>query len=153
MKQGRRNGSIRRRTAAWLAWSLAALTVVLVCCEVAFAILYRASLDELPFLVGVVVSALVGAVVASRRPRNPIGWFFILSSLSFAIATGSGTPSTASSSPPTRCRWLMQWPGRIVGCGCRGLLWFSSSYRFIFRTGAFSRQDGVPSCGWLSSSP
>jgi hypothetical protein len=75
------------RAAAWLAWSLAALTVVLVCCEVAFAILYREALLELPFLVGVVANALVGAVVASRRPRNPIGWFFILSAASIAIAT------------------------------------------------------------------
>ena len=59
----------------------------MVCWELAFFILYRESLDELPFLVGVVVSALVGAVVASRHPRNPIGWFFVLRSVSFAIAT------------------------------------------------------------------
>jgi hypothetical protein len=43
------------------------------------------SLQELIFLVGVVASALVGAVVASRRPCNPIGWFFVLSASSFAI--------------------------------------------------------------------
>jgi hypothetical protein len=43
MKQGRGIGRIRRRTAAWLAWSLVTLTVVLVCCEVAFVILYRGS--------------------------------------------------------------------------------------------------------------
>jgi hypothetical protein len=74
------------RAASWLAWSLGTLTVVLVCCVVAFTILYRDNLQGLFFLVGVIASALVGAVVASRRPRNPIGWFFVLSSLSFAIA-------------------------------------------------------------------
>ena len=77
----------RSRAVSWLAWSLATLTIVFVSCVVAFTIIYRdARLQELPFLVSVVVSALVGAVVASRRPRNPIGWFFVLSSLSFVIA-------------------------------------------------------------------
>ena len=76
-----------RHAASWLAWSLCALTIVLVCCIAAFTIIYREThLQEPPFLVGVVVSALVGAVVASRRPRNPIGWFFVLSASSFAIA-------------------------------------------------------------------
>jgi hypothetical protein len=74
------------RTATWFAWTLCGLTLVLVCCVVVFALLYRKGLQELIFLVGVVASALVGAVVASRRPRNPIGWFFVFSSSSFAIA-------------------------------------------------------------------
>src|SRR5215210_4822794 len=73
------------RAAARLAWSLTALTIVLVCCTVAFGFIYRDAPQELTFLVGVVACALVGAVVASRRPRNPIGWFFVLSASSFAI--------------------------------------------------------------------
>jgi hypothetical protein len=84
-KQGRGSGRINSRAAAWLAWSLTALTIVLICCTVAFDFIYRDALQELPFLVGVVASALVGAIVASRRPRNPIGWFFVLSASSFAI--------------------------------------------------------------------
>ncbi len=74
------------RVVAWSAWTLCGLTLVLVCCVVVFALLYRKGLQELIFLVGVVASALVGAVVASRRPRNPIGWFFVLSSSCLAIA-------------------------------------------------------------------
>ena len=62
---------------AWLAWLLATLAIVLVCCVVVFAFIYRDDPQELIFLVGVAASALVGAIVASRRPRNPIGWFFI----------------------------------------------------------------------------
>jgi hypothetical protein len=73
------------RAASWLAWSLATLTIVLVCGIVVFAFIYQVGLQELIFLVGVVASALVGAVVASRRPHNPIGWFFVLSASSFAI--------------------------------------------------------------------
>ena len=76
---------MRTRVAAWVAWMLCGLTLVLVCCVVAFAFIYRTNLQELVFLVGVVASALVGAVVASRHPRNPIGWFFVLSASSFAI--------------------------------------------------------------------
>jgi hypothetical protein len=77
----------RHHAASWLAWALATLTIVSVCFLAAFTILYRdARLQELPFLVGVVVSALVGAVIASRRLRNPIGWFFVLSSSSFALS-------------------------------------------------------------------
>ena len=70
---------------AWLAWSLATLTISLLCCVVTFAFIYQDNLQELIFLVGVLASALVGAVVASRRPRNPIGWFLVLSASSFAI--------------------------------------------------------------------
>ncbi len=73
------------RAAARLAWSLTALTMVLVCCTVAFDFIYRDAPQELPFLVGVLASALVGAIVASRRPSNPIGWFFVLSASSSAI--------------------------------------------------------------------
>ncbi len=77
------------RTAVWLAWSLTAPTIVLVCCSVAFDFTYRDAPQELPFLVGVVASAFVGAVVASRRPANPVGWFFVLSSSSFAISNAT----------------------------------------------------------------
>jgi hypothetical protein len=77
---------MNHRTATWLAWSLTALTIVLVCCIVAFGFIYRDAPQDLTlFFAGVVACALVGAVVASRRPRNPIGWFFILSASSFAI--------------------------------------------------------------------
>jgi hypothetical protein len=72
--------------AAWVAWTLCGLTLVLVCCVVVFTFLYRVGLQELIFLIGVVASALVGAVVASRRPRNPIGWFFVLSAVCFAVS-------------------------------------------------------------------
>ena len=35
---------------------------------------------------GAVTSAVVGAVVASRRSRNPVGWFFLGSSMSLTLA-------------------------------------------------------------------
>jgi hypothetical protein len=95
----------------------------LVCSSVALTIIYRYTpLQELPFLVGVVASALVGAVVASRRPRNPIGWFFLLSASSFAIGEAMvqyaayGLVIVPGSLPLAHA---MAWPytGRTT-CGC-----------------------------------
>jgi hypothetical protein len=75
------------RAAARLAWSLAALSVVMFLATVAFFVLIRAAQAEAPsslvtsrsvidLLVSVPFLAfpIVGALIASRRPRNPIGW-------------------------------------------------------------------------------
>src|SRR5918998_2829121 len=72
--------------AARLAWSLCTLTIVLVAFVVVFAVFYRDNLRDLTFLLAVVSNALVGAVLASHRPRNPVGWFFVFSSVSFAVS-------------------------------------------------------------------
>ena len=70
------------RTAAWLAWSLAGLSVVMFVVGVALYVLARAA-QEAPstdalggLLIFVIFLAfpIVGALIASRRPRNPIGW-------------------------------------------------------------------------------
>jgi hypothetical protein len=73
------------RAAAWLAWSLAGLTVAMFVASVTLFILARSAhvpsglgasrtvidaLTSVPFL----AFPLVGALIASRRPRNPIGW-------------------------------------------------------------------------------
>src|SRR5215203_3397062 len=102
------------RVAAWLAWPLCGLTLILVTCVVAFEVLYRVSLAGLVFLlVFVVPSALVGAVVASRQPRNPVGWFLVVSAICWAVneATGRyavyGLVIEPGSLPLAR---LMAWP-------------------------------------------
>jgi len=96
--------------------------MVLVCCAITFAFVYRDAFRDVPFLFGVVTSALIGAVVASHRPHNPIGWFFVGSAASFAI---SGATSAYADYglrfAPAHCRWLMRWLGRLAGCGCLGL--------------------------------
>ena len=77
---------MKRHTAAWLAWSLCALTIALVTFVVVFSVFYRDNLRDLAFLLAVVSNALVGAVLASHRPRNPVGWFFVFSAASFAVS-------------------------------------------------------------------
>src|SRR5215211_5075054 len=70
---------------SWLAWSLAGSSVVMFVASVALFVLARsaqvpgslsASRTVIDLLVGVPVLAfpLVGALIASRRPHNPIGW-------------------------------------------------------------------------------
>ncbi len=71
--------------AAWLAWSVAALSLAIFVASVALFVLARSApvpggssasrtvLDlsvSLPFL----AFPIVGALIASRRPRNPVGW-------------------------------------------------------------------------------
>ncbi|CAA9455069.1 MAG: ATP-binding region, ATPase-like [uncultured Rubrobacteraceae bacterium] len=97
-----------------MAWSLCGLTLSLVACVVAFEALYRVSIAGLFFLlVFVVPSALVGAVVASRQPRNPVGWFLVVSAICWAVneATGRyavyGLVIEPGSLPLAR---LMAWP-------------------------------------------
>ena len=82
---------ISRRTASWLAWSLAALSMVMFLASVAFFVLTRAAQAEAPsslvtsrsiidlllFFVPFLAFPLVGALIASRRPHNPIGWICV----------------------------------------------------------------------------
>jgi hypothetical protein len=81
----------------WLAWSLWALTVVLMGLTVVFTALYplprNAATDALNFAVSVLFVATfstVGAMIASRRPENPIGWVFCAMSLTLVVAVFTG---------------------------------------------------------------
>jgi hypothetical protein len=75
------------RASAWLAWSLAALSVVMFLASVAFFVLTRAvqaeahsslltrrSITDLLVSVPFLAFPIVGALIASRRPHNLIGW-------------------------------------------------------------------------------
>src|SRR5215208_4731444 len=80
--QGRRIGGMSGRAAAWLAWSLVVLSVVLLVGGLSFALMTRSSVPERPYYGLVTLSVLalafsvVGAIIASRQPRNAIGWIF-----------------------------------------------------------------------------
>ena len=87
---------MRARAASWLAWSLAALCVAMVVALGAQYVLIRSSqmpsslgtrLTLIDLLVGVPFLAfpLVGALIASRRPRNPIGWICLAVGLLFML--------------------------------------------------------------------
>jgi hypothetical protein len=76
------------RRAAWLAWSLAALSVALLVGSIALSRAASSTAPDLPFggetndasvvanLVTLLTFSVVGAIIASRHPRNTIGWLF-----------------------------------------------------------------------------
>jgi hypothetical protein len=78
----------RHTAASRLAWSLVALAVALLAGGIALASTTRSPELELPYgsvgdadyvvlaLATVLTFTVVGAIVASRHPRNPIGWIF-----------------------------------------------------------------------------
>jgi hypothetical protein len=79
------------RVAAWIAWALAALSVGMF---VAGGVLYvlgspaRFPVDWVLFLADwalFLAFPIVGALVASRRPENPIGWICLASGLLFML--------------------------------------------------------------------
>ena len=74
-----------RRTAAWLAWSLVALSLTLFLGGIALSRMTGSTALELPYggavyavlgLATLLTFSVVGAIVASRQPRNTIGWIF-----------------------------------------------------------------------------
>ena len=73
------------RAAAWLAWLLVTLSVVLLVGGIALAQMtpstalgrpYYGPVDSVFLLTTVLTFSMVGAIIASRQPRNAIGWLF-----------------------------------------------------------------------------
>jgi len=80
------------RTAAWLAWSLWALTVTLTALSLLLLVLIlsHSNTHIFEWWLGnalVVIDVTVGAVVASHRPENPVGWLLCISGV--VISTDS----------------------------------------------------------------
>src|SRR5215218_8002717 len=89
---------MRRRAVTWLAWSLAALPVVLLLCGSLLSVAANSvgtgfSYDSETFFASAISVAtllpfsVVGAIVAARHPRNAIGWIFCGVSLVVGLNT------------------------------------------------------------------
>jgi len=93
IEQGRGIGGISARAASWLAWSLWALTVILSALSLLLLVLsLRYPNSYIPNwwlgnVLEVVIDATVGAVVASRRFDNPVGWLLCLTGIAVSTST------------------------------------------------------------------
>ena len=88
VEQGRGVGGTNSRVAAWLAWSLVALSVALLVSGLVLSRAARSAVADLSFggetedasvvanLITLLPFSVVGAIIASRHPRNAIGWLF-----------------------------------------------------------------------------
>jgi hypothetical protein len=75
------------RRAASIAWSACLLAMALIACAVVLAFLNSADAEAVGFPLAMTASALVGGLVASRRPANPVGWLFLGSAALVALQT------------------------------------------------------------------
>src|SRR5215203_6857351 len=98
--QGRGVGGMSGRAAAWLAWSLVTLSIVLLVGWIALAQIARSTAPGRPFynpveavfvLATILTFSVVGAIVASRQPRNAIGWIFCGIGLVVSLNSLSGS--------------------------------------------------------------
>jgi hypothetical protein len=123
------------RRAAWLAWSAWGLTVLATVAAVVVASRNvdtlggpgRAAMFAVLGTLWAVGYATVGAIVAWRRPSNPIGWIFCLNGLVIALtglAEEYATRGLASApgflAGARLAAWFQNWSGYIAFT----LLWF-----------------------------
>ena len=79
---GDRVGGMSLRTAAWLAWLVCALSLVLTAFGLLLVVLDLSQPDTRVYdywvenTILALAFSVVGGVVASRRPAHPIGWLF-----------------------------------------------------------------------------
>jgi signal transduction histidine kinase len=118
---------MRQATASRLAWSLWMLNLLLLIAGVTMVLVGGTRPGDLVF--GLLIpslqltSATVGAMIASRHGRNPIGWLFLGLALTWGVSDlGSGMASLAAggviplSETVRRADWLGTWvylPGII----------------------------------------
>jgi len=115
---------LRARVASWLALSLWALCVSLVALGIFFAYLSSFATGFSQYLPNLVLGALsfstVGALVAYRRPGNPIGWLLCATGFFEALTAFGGeygTYALVSGSLPGEvfALWLSSWTWLAAG--------------------------------------
>jgi hypothetical protein len=111
----RRVFRMRRRVAVWLAWSLGGLSVAMFVRSIVLFVLVQVAqspgdriaadhVDDVLVYVLFLAFPIVGALVASKRPENPIGWICLVAGLfwmSFALEGPSNAYERATTGKVT----------------------------------------------------
>ncbi len=107
---GRRGGPLKAGTASRVAWGGTALTLALAACAVALAVLNGSDVAAAAiFPLALTVSAVVGGLVASRRPANPVGWLFLGSAGCFALSEVAAEYAAYGLTGAQAMAWLLSW--------------------------------------------
>ena len=104
-------------TARWLAGVLLLLTVAALTVSAWFGVANRDLMNAFAFTPLLLAFAVVGAIVASHRPANPIGWLFLAEGLSFAVGVATDTfarYAISAGAAPSSVAWA-DWLGAILG--------------------------------------
>src|SRR5829696_3285323 len=123
--QGRGVGGMSGRAAAWLAWSLVTLSIVLLVGWIALAQIARSTAPGRPFynpveavfvLATVLTFSVVGVIVKKNQPRNAIGWIFcgigLVVSLNSFTGSYAGYRLAGGSAPGSLAEtaaWFSSW--------------------------------------------
>jgi hypothetical protein len=118
-------GGMSTRAAPWLAWSLVALSVAPLLGGIALAQMTMSTAPVLPYdgvvdavftLATLFTFSVVGAIIASRHPRNTIGWLFCtiglvvgLDTLAWGYAEFWYSGSSGSRSLGETAAWFSSW--------------------------------------------
>jgi len=118
------------RRAAWLAWSLVALSVAPLLGGIALARMTKSTAPELPYdgavdavftLATLLAFSVVGAIIASHHPRNTIGWLFCsvglvvgFDTLARGYAEFSYSGSSGSRSLAETAAWFSSWSWTLL---------------------------------------
>jgi hypothetical protein len=171
--------------ASWLAWALAALCVVMFVASVVLYVLARSSqeapttggaLSDLLIFITFLAFPIVGALIASRHPKNPVGWiclavghFWMLILLGDSIP-GFG-PYSVTIDALTQAEWvppvgllgiylILLFPdGKLPSRRWRPLAWFSgvvmvlASLGITFAPGPLEGHPGVRNPLGLEGAP
>jgi hypothetical protein len=124
--QSRSTAKMSTPTAAWLAWLLCLLSVALAAASLILALLNGRTLGEIFLALGgpsiaalpteTVSFSVVGALISSHRPENPIGWIFLAEGFCYGLlAAGDQYAIYALLTNPgalpwgAEASWLGQW--------------------------------------------
>lgn len=156
-----------RRTAGRVAWFLCGLTLVCIAFAVALALPNHFDLRKLLFLFTEISAVLVGALIASRQPHNPVGWLIIGHAFCFTLGefarqyaiygvqTNPGSlPLGAAMASPAYWAWYpglmattaflpLYFPdGRLVSRRWRPVAWFAVLLAVLLTAFASVRPSG-----------